>query len=75
LDSFIEGAATTLPLLLTVDEVAILLRTSRKAVYALAERGQLAGIVRLGRRLLFSRDLLIDSLCQKSDAIAEGVKR
>jgi excisionase family DNA binding protein len=44
--------------LLTVDETAALLRTSRKAVYTLAERAALPGIVRVGRRLLFSRAAL-----------------
>jgi len=63
------------PLLLTVEEVAVLLRTSPKAIYAMAERGQLPGIVRIGRRLLFRRDLLLDWLRQKSNAVAEGVRR
>ncbi len=63
------------PLFLTVAEVAALLRTSTKAVYAMAERGQLTGVTRLGRRLLFRRDLLLQWLCQKSNAIAEGEKR
>lgn len=31
----------TLPLLLTADEVAALLRTTRKAIYAKVERGQI----------------------------------
>jgi excisionase family DNA binding protein len=59
--------ATSLPapLLLTVDETAALLRTTRKAVYALIERGQLAGVRRLGRRVLVHRDELLDSLCEK----------
>lgn len=63
------------PLLLTVDEVGALLRTSRKAVYAMAERGQLPGIARFGRRLLFRRDLLLDWVCQKSASSLEGVQR
>lgn len=42
--------------LLTVEEVAALLRTTKKAVYLQAERNQLPGIVKLGRRLLFRRD-------------------
>ncbi len=47
------------PLLLTVDETAALLRTTRKAVYALVDRAQLPGVVRLGRRVLVHRgDLL-----------------
>lgn len=44
------------PDLLTVDETATFLRTSSKAVYALVERGQLPGVVRLGRRILVRRD-------------------
>jgi excisionase family DNA binding protein len=63
------------PLLLTVAEVASLLRTSTKAIYAMAERGQIGGITRIGRRLLFRRDLLVHWLGQKSNAIAEGVER
>ncbi|MDC3958525.1 helix-turn-helix domain-containing protein [Polyangium jinanense] len=51
-----------LPILLTPDEVAALLRTTRKAVYAMAERGTLPGVVRLGRRVLFHRDNLLSWL-------------
>jgi len=53
-------------LLLNVDEVADLLRTSRKAVYALVDRRQLPGVTRLGRRVLFRSDLLLDWLRRKS---------
>jgi excisionase family DNA binding protein len=41
-----------------VEETATYLRTSRKAIYAMAERGQLPGVVRLGRRLLVRRTAL-----------------
>ena len=41
---------------LTVDEVAELLRTSPKAIYAMTERALLPGVTRLGRRLLIRRD-------------------
>lgn len=47
---------TGLPFLLQVDELASLLRTTRKAVYALTKRGRLPGACRVGRRLLFRRD-------------------
>jgi excisionase family DNA binding protein len=52
----------TQPLLLTTAEVAALLRTSRKAVYAMVERGQLPGVVRIGRRVLVRRVALLDFL-------------
>jgi len=54
-----------LPVLLTADETADLLRTSRKAIYVMAERGQLPGVTRIGRRLLFRSDSLLDWLDQK----------
>jgi excisionase family DNA binding protein len=63
------------PLLLTVEEVGTLLRTSRKAVYAMAERGQLAGVTRIGRRLLFRRDLLLHWVSQKSASSQERSMR
>ena len=53
-------------ILLTPEEVAALLRTTRKAIYSMAERAQLPGVVRIGRRLLFRRDSLLQRLGQKS---------
>jgi len=48
-----------LPLLLTVTEAATLLRTSRKAAYAMIERGSMPGVTRIGRRVLVrTADLL-----------------
>jgi excisionase family DNA binding protein len=66
------GDSPATPLLLTVSEVASLLRTSVKAVYALVERGQLDGVTRIGRRLLFRRDLLLNWVCQKSTSSLEA---
>jgi excisionase family DNA binding protein len=54
-----------LPLLLTVDEAAALLRTTRKAIYVMAGRRQLPGVTRIRRRLLVRRDVLLDWLGQK----------
>jgi excisionase family DNA binding protein len=51
--------------------VAELLRTSKKAIWAMAERGQLPGIVRIGRRVLFRQDALLDWLGQKSSPSLE----
>ena len=56
----------TLPLLLTVDEAADLLRTTRRAIYAMIERRQLPGIIRIGRRVLLRADDLLNWLNQKS---------
>ena len=53
------------PLLLTVAETADLLRTSPKAVYAMVARGQLPGVIRIGRNLRFRRDALLDWINQK----------
>jgi excisionase family DNA binding protein len=57
------------PLLLTVDEAAALLRTTRKAMYAMVERRQVPGVIRIGRRVLFrAADLLhwLDQKCAPS---------
>ena len=63
-----------LPYLLTVEEVAAWLRTTPKAIYALKERGRLAGAVQRGRRLLVRRDDLLASLVEVG-ALSRGHKR
>ena len=54
-----------LPLLLNVDEAADLLRTSRRAIYAMSARRQLPGVVRIRRRVLVRSADLLDWLHQK----------
>lgn len=54
------------PMLLTADETAALLRTSRKAIYVMVERRQLPGVIRVGRRVLVRRADLLDWLGRKS---------
>ena len=51
-----------LPRLLTAEEAADLLRTTRRALDAAVERGQVPGVVRLGRRVLIRRDELLNAL-------------
>ncbi len=56
--------AERLPRFLTADETADLLRTTRTAVYAMVGRGQLPGITRIGRRVLFRAEALLHWLDQ-----------
>jgi excisionase family DNA binding protein len=70
-----ESLDSEIPLLLTVDEAAELLRTSRKAIYAMAERAQLPGITRIGRRLLVRRDDLLAWLEERRVASPERLRR
>ena len=59
------AAARELPMLLTVDEAADLLRTTRRAIYVMIERRQLPGVVRIRRRVLVRADDLLQWLDQK----------
>jgi excisionase family DNA binding protein len=61
--------------LLKASEVAEILRTSRKAVYAMAERAQLPGVTRIGRRLLVRRDDLLSWLDERRAASPGGSRR
>jgi excisionase family DNA binding protein len=56
----------SMPMLLTVDDAAELLRTTKRAIYAMIERRQLPGIIRIGRRVLLRADDLLNWLNQKS---------
>ena len=62
----VSRLSAELPPLLTVDETASLLRTTRKGIYAMVERGQLPGVTRIGRRVLIRSDTLLGWLRQKS---------
>lgn len=70
-----ETSTDRLPMLLTATDVADLLRTSRNAVYAMVERDQLPGVTRIGRRLRFRRDTLLDWLDQKSAPLPKESRR
>ncbi|MCA9708492.1 MAG: helix-turn-helix domain-containing protein [Myxococcales bacterium] len=60
-----RGAPVELPRLLTVDEVADLLRTSRKAIYTRIHRGAIPGVIRVSRRVLIDSATLVDWLNQR----------
>ncbi len=53
------------PMFSTADEVAVILRTTRKAIYIMVERGLVPGVTKIGRRVLFRTDVLLDWLHQK----------
>lgn len=60
--------------LMTPDDVARVLRTSRAAVYKMQERGQLPGVRRIGRRLLFDRATLLDWMGQNPTSSLNGAQ-
>ena len=60
----VESRGPGLPVLLTIDETADLLRTTRGAIYAMIGRRQLPGVVRVRRRLLLRADDLLHWLDQ-----------
>jgi excisionase family DNA binding protein len=53
-----------MPMFITAEETAAILRTSRIAVYAMVARGQLPGVTRIGRRVLLRTADLLDWLNQ-----------
>lgn len=65
------ATARELPLLLDANETAEILRTSRTAVYALAARGQLPGVTRIGRRLLDALGSQLGHFIEESGIRAE----
>lgn len=54
-----DGAATTLPPALTVDEAARLLRVNRKTLYDAVRDGRIPGVIRMGRSIRIGRDALL----------------
>ena len=59
------GLRRAMPLLMTVDDAAELLRTTKRAIYAMIERRQLPGVVRIGRRVLLRADDLLHWIDRK----------
>ena len=60
------------PDLLTVAEVATVLRTTREAVYKLVERGQVPGVIRLRKRVLVERESLVHWVHQNRTPSSAG---
>lgn len=66
---------SSLPALMTAEETANLLRTTKAGIYAMAARGVLAGATRIGRRLLVNRDALLRSLTEGRAPSPRGTRR
>jgi excisionase family DNA binding protein len=54
-----SGGASVLPQVLTVEEVADLMRVDRKTAYAAIAEGGVPGVRRIGRCIRVSRDVFI----------------
>ncbi len=64
--------STPLPSVLTVDELATLLRVNRKTVYEALSRGEIPGARRIGGRYRILRDAVIDWLASSQDCAARS---
>jgi excisionase family DNA binding protein len=60
--------------LLTVPEVARILRTSAKAIYEMIRRKRLPGVTPIGRRRLIRRDALLHWLDHKSASSDRSIR-
>jgi len=65
-DTETNGARRESPLM-TADELAGWLHCSRRAIYDRVYRGQIPGVVRVGRRLYFVRDSVIAFLSEGTE--------
>lgn len=61
-----------MPAVLTVDELAALLRVDRKTVYAAIARGEIPGVRRIGSLLRVSRDRVLAWLSQGQDRVSRS---
>ena len=57
-----QGTESELPVVLTVDEVAALLRGNRKTIYDLVQRRELPGARKVGRCICFHRATVLQWL-------------
>lgn len=64
----VAAAPATLDPLLTVEEVAALLRLNAKSIYKLVDEGKLPGVRRIGRRVRFYRPELVAWLAGQESA-------
>jgi excisionase family DNA binding protein len=63
------------PAVITVDEAAALLRVDRKSIYESIRRGELPGVVRVGRAIRISRTALLQWLSGQGRVSRSGATR
>lgn len=59
-----SGQGSPSPVVLTVDELAALLRVERKTAYAAIAKGDIPGVRRVGRTIRILRDAVLQWLAQ-----------
>lgn len=67
-----EAAPTTTSAVLTVDELADLLRVERKSAYAAIARGEIPGVRRIGRTLRVSRAAVLRWLLEGQGRVSRS---
>lgn len=70
-----QPGGDTLPPVLTVEEVADLMRVDRKTAYAAIAEGEVPGVRRLGRCIRVSRDVLLRWLAEGEGGRAQKRRR
>jgi excisionase family DNA binding protein len=70
----VVGEARALPSVLTVEEVADLLRVDRKTAYAAIAEGGMPGVRRVGRCIRVSREAFLDWL-KEGERVPRGRRR
>ncbi len=70
-----DAARPLLPQILTVEEVADLMRVDRKTAYSAIADGEIPGVRRIGRCIRVSRDELLRWLADGQGDVRQGRRR
>jgi excisionase family DNA binding protein len=67
-----DNGVAHLPEVLTVAEVAVLLRVNRKTVYAGVKRGEIPGVRRVGGTIRVLRDAVVNWLAEGQPCVSRS---
>jgi excisionase family DNA binding protein len=67
-----DNGETRLPQVLTVEEVAALLRLNRKTVYAAVKRGEIPGVRRVGGTIRVLRDAVVNWMAEGQPCVSRS---